>query len=63
MPMQFEAGYSLKKKDFFANFWTIGLFAVFGTIVSTFVVGALVWLIGLSGLVEIDVTSPMEPLM
>ena len=62
-PIIFEAGYSMKKRDFFANFWTIGLFAVFGTIVSTFVIGALVYAVGLVGLVEIDTNSPMEPLM
>lgn len=38
-PIIFEAGYSLKKKDFFANFWTVSLYAVFGTIISTFVIG------------------------
>jgi len=62
-PIIFEAGYSLKKKDFFANFWTISLFAVFGTIVSTFVVGYLVYFVGLVGLVEIDTSSPMEALV
>jgi sodium/hydrogen exchanger 8 len=62
-PIIFEAGYTLKKKDFFANFWTISLFAVAGTIVSTFVIGYLVYFIGLTGLVEIDTSSPMEALL
>jgi len=62
-PIIFEAGYSLKKKDFFANFWTIGLFAVMGTIVSTFIVGYCVYLVGLMGLVPIDTSSPMEALL
>lgn len=52
-PIIFEAGYSLKKRDFFSNFWTISLFAVIGTIISTFVIGYLVYLVGLSGLVHI----------
>jgi sodium/hydrogen exchanger 8 len=62
-PIIFEAGYSLKKKDFFANFWTISVFAVFGTIVSTFVIGYLVYWTGLTGLINIDTTSPMEGLV
>lgn len=62
-PIIFEAGYSLKKKDFFLNFWTISLYAVFGTIVSTFIIGYLVYWIGLTGLVHIDSTSPMEALV
>lgn len=62
-PIIFEAGYSLKKKDFFANFWTISLFAVMGTLVSTFIIGYLVYISGLMGLVPIDTSSPMEALL
>ena len=57
-PIIFEAGYSLKKKDFFANFWTISLFAVLGTIVSTLVIGFLVYVIGLIGLIKM--ANPLE---
>jgi solute carrier family 9 (sodium/hydrogen exchanger), member 8 len=60
---QFEAGYSLKKKEFLANFWTISLFAVFGTIISTFVIGYLLYFVGLTGIIDIDISSPMEALM
>jgi solute carrier family 9 (sodium/hydrogen exchanger), member 8 len=62
-PIIFEAGYTLKKKDFFANFWTISLFAVGGTIVSTVVIGFLVYSIGILGLATIDTSSPMEALL
>jgi sodium/hydrogen exchanger 8 len=62
-PIIFEAGYSLKKKDFFANFWSISLYAVFGTIVSTFVIGYFVYWIGLMRIVDIDTSSPMEALV
>jgi len=62
-PIIFEAGYSLEKKSFFANFWTIALYAVFGTIVSTFVIGYLVYLMGEWDVVEIDSSSPMEALV
>lgn len=62
-PIIFEAAYSLETKSFFANFWTISLFAVFGTIISTFIIGYLVFLLGKNGIVEIDTTSPMEALV
>lgn len=62
-PIIFEAGYSLRKREFFANFWTISLFAVFGTIVSTFVIGYLVYMLGLLGLIKIDKSSALEPLI
>lgn len=62
-PIIFEAGYALKKKDFFANFWTISLFTVFGTLISTFVIGYGVYFMGLLGLANIDTSSPMESLL
>jgi sodium/hydrogen exchanger 8 len=62
-PIIFEAGYSLEKKSFFANFWSIALYAVFGTIISTFIIGGLVYGVGLTGLVDIDTSSPMEALV
>jgi sodium/hydrogen exchanger 8 len=62
-PIIFEAGYSLRKKSFFANFWTITLFAVGGTLVSTFVIGYAVYFTALAGIVDIDTSSPIEALM
>ena len=62
-PIIFEAAYSLEKKAFFANFWTISLYAVFGTIISTFIIGYLVYMLGVYGVVEIDTSSPMEALV
>ena len=62
-PIIFEAGYSLKKRDFFSNFWTIALFAFLGTIISTFVIGYFVYAMGILGLVHINVSSPLESLI
>lgn len=62
-PIIFEAGYSLRKKEFFANFWTISLFAVFGTIVSTFIIGYLVYFLGYLNLIKIDKSNALEPLI
>ena len=39
------------------------MFAVFGTIISTFVIGYLIYFVGLTGLIDIDISSPMEALM
>jgi sodium/hydrogen exchanger 8 len=38
------------------------LLAVLGTLVSTFVIGYLTYLLGLTGIVTIDTSSPMEAL-
>lgn len=62
-PIIFEAAYSLNIKGFLSNFWTITLYSVLGTIISTFVIGYLVFLLGLSGIADIDVSSPLESLL
>jgi sodium/hydrogen exchanger 8 len=62
-PIIFEAAYALETKSFFANFWTITLYTVFGTIISTFIIGYLVYYVALQGIVSIDTTSPMEALV
>lgn len=45
-PIIFEAGYTLRKKDFFHNILSIVMFAVLGTLVSTFIIGYLTYLAG-----------------
>ena len=50
-------------QHFFRNIGAIMMFAVLGTVVSTFVVGYLLYVCGLIGLVNIDSSNPMEALM
>ena len=62
-PIIFDAGYNVKKTLFFANFFTLSLYAVVGTLISTFIIGYLVYAVGLLGIVDIDTTSPLESLL
>jgi len=62
-PIIFEAGYSLKRKNFFENFGAITLYAFFGTIISTFVVGYLTFGAAKLGVPGIDSENPMEALL
>jgi sodium/hydrogen exchanger 8 len=63
-PIMFEAGYSIDRKGFFENIGAITLYAMFGTIISTFVVGYLCFYAAKIGLVSnIDSENPMEALI
>ena len=62
-PIIFEAGYTLRRKNFFRNLGTITAFAVVGTLISTFVVGYLTFACGKAGLINIDGKNPMEALL
>jgi sodium/hydrogen exchanger 8 len=62
-PIIFEAGYSLNKTSFFTNFWSISLYAVVGTIISTFIIGYVVFMLGKAGIVDINSDSPMEAML
>lgn len=63
-PIIFEAGYTLRRKHFFANITPIVSYAFVGTIVSTFVIGGFTYLIGKTGLTSgVDATNPMESLL
>ncbi|CAB9529691.1 Sodium/hydrogen exchanger [Seminavis robusta] len=65
-PIIFEAGYSLKRKDFFQNIGAITLYAMVGTMISTFIVGFAIFYFakaGLFGKHSIDTENPMEALL
>lgn len=65
-PIIFEAGYSLKRKDFFQNIGAITLYAMVGTMISTFIVGMGIFYcakLGVFGKNAIDTENPMEALL
>ena len=63
-PIIFEAGYSLQRKDFFENVGAITLYAMVGTMISTFTVGGLVFLVARLRLIpDVDHENPMEALL
>jgi sodium/hydrogen exchanger 8 len=62
-PIIFEAGYTVEKQHFFRNLGTVVLFAVFGTLVSTFVVGYMTYSAAYWGLINVSSDNPLEPLL
>jgi sodium/hydrogen exchanger 8 len=63
-PIIFEAGYSLDRNRFFENIGAITMFAMFGTITSTFIVGYCTFYAGRAGWITgISQTNPMEALL
>lgn len=63
-PIIFNAGYTLRRKHFFPNFFPIVLFAVFGTLLSTFMIGYFTVLLTRYGVItEVDETDNLEALL
>ena len=67
-PIIYEAGYSLPRRPFFQNFMTIFLFAIVGTLLTTFVIGKTVYSVGSTGVFAspsgqvdaLDFTTPLD---
>ena len=51
-PLIFEAGFTMRKRKFFANFGTIFLYAVFGTLIAIVATGTLLWALNLDGSID-----------
>mmetsp|Transcript_28839 Transcript_28839/g.35434 ORF Transcript_28839/g.35434 Transcript_28839/m.35434 type:complete len:538 (-) Transcript_28839:1587-3200(-) len=62
-PIIFEAGYTMKKKRFFENVFSILCYAILGTFISTFVIGFLTYGAAKMGMISIDATSPLQALL
>ncbi|KAJ3209416.1 monovalent cation:H+ antiporter, CPA1 (nhx1) [Dinochytrium kinnereticum] len=55
-PIILNCGYDMKRKNFFRNFGTILTFAFAGTMISTLIIGTLIYLIVLTGIHGLDLT-------
>eukprot|EP00455_Lapot_gusevi_P025419 TRINITY_DN2672_c0_g1_i9.p1 TRINITY_DN2672_c0_g1~~TRINITY_DN2672_c0_g1_i9.p1 ORF type:complete len:496 (+),score=109.12 TRINITY_DN2672_c0_g1_i9:178-1665(+) len=62
-PIIFDAGYTLKRKNFFRNFGSILTFAVLGTLVSTIVIGYGLYGIAKTGIIPLNSSTPLECLV
>lgn len=62
-PIVFEAGYSLKQKNFFKNIGAILLYAVFGTIVSAIIIGFVLYGMARRNWIPLVSDNPMECLL
>ncbi|KJE89560.1 sodium/hydrogen exchanger family protein [Capsaspora owczarzaki ATCC 30864] len=63
-PIIFDAGYSLKRRDFFSNIGSILMYAVFGTMISTLVIGLSVYGITRNPHLDaINSTNPVDSLV
>ncbi len=62
-PIVFDAGYSMKRTNFFRNMYSILMFAVVGTVISTFIIGYLIWALAKAGAIDISSESVLDPLI
>lgn len=51
-PIIFEAGFVMRKRSFFANFGTILLYSVVGTLLSVLCTGGLTYALSVSGAIQ-----------
>lgn len=62
-PIIFEAGFTLKRRNFFRNMTSILMFAVLGTVVSTLVIAYGLFGLAKAGIVPLNANDPLECLM
>lgn len=63
-PIVFHAGFSLKRKHFFHNMFSILMYAVLGTMISTIIIGFGLYTISLSGIIPLaEDSNPLECLL
>lgn len=62
-PIILDAGYTLKRKDFFQNLGTILMMAILGTVINNIVFGYLLYGFAKIGWIPLDSTSPLECLL
>jgi sodium/hydrogen exchanger 8 len=62
-PIILDAGYTLKRRDFFHNLGTILLLAILGTLINCVVFGYLMYGFAKVGWVPLDKDSPLESLL
>jgi len=63
-PIIFEAGYNLERKHFFTNIGAITLFATVGTLISTLVIGYLLFYCAKHNIIPgVDTENPMETML
>jgi sodium/hydrogen exchanger 8 len=59
-PIIFDAGFTLKRRNFFKNMGSILTFAVLGTIISSLVIGYGLYAFAKAGLIRLDSKNPLE---
>ena len=62
-PIMIEAGYTLKRKQFFKNFGTISLYAFAGTFVTCMAFGMLLYIFAAARVIPLEGNNPIECLI
>ena len=62
-PIMIEAGYTLKRKQFFKNFGTISMYAFAGTFVTCIAFGMILYIFAAARLIPLEGNNPIECLI
>lgn len=52
-PILFESAINMETGPFFKNFGTINLYAIFGTLIATFITGSMMFVVGWIGIATV----------